>query len=140
MKTLQHLLTPTKTLILLRLSLAVIFLWFGLLKFFGYDPVYDIINSTYPWLATDMGNMILGAFETLIGLGLLFNIWPKIVHVILVIHMSGTLLTFFISPELMFDPHFPILSLAGEFVFKNILLVSAGLVILAHELKGERSL
>lgn len=135
MTILKNILTPERTIIALRWSLAIIYIWFGALKVLGYDPVYEIINGTYPWLATDIGMAILGWFEVLIGLGLLFNVWPQAVGTILVVHMAGTFLTFLTNPALMFDPYFPILSLSGEFVVKNLTLTMAGLVILANQWK-----
>lgn len=116
----------------LRLSLGLIFFWFGILKVFGYNPVYDLVYAVHPILVTATGNFLLGAVEALIGLLLLINVLPRVTHIVLVVHLLGTFLTFLTAPELMFDPHFPVLSLAGEFVFKNVTLAMAGLVVLAY--------
>lgn len=116
----------------LRLSLGLIFFWFGILKVFGYNPVYDLVYAVHPILVTATGNFLLGAVEALIGLLLLINVLPRVTHIVLVVHLFGTFLTFLTAPELMFDPHFPVLSLAGEFVFKNVTLAMAGLVVLAY--------
>ncbi|MDP3800025.1 MAG: DUF417 family protein [bacterium] len=115
---------------ILRISLGVIFLWFGLLKFSSYNPVFDILNASFPFLASGVGLKFLAAFETLIGLGLLFNVLPRLVHIVLVVHLLGTFSVFFSAPELMFNQAFPFLTLAGEFVAKNIVLLAAGLVVL----------
>jgi putative oxidoreductase len=117
----------------LRLSLAVIFIWFGGLKIAGYDPVYDIINSSFPFMAEGPGYLLLGIGEVAIGIGLLLNIFYLFVHSALIFHLIGTFSTFVFAPDLMFDPKFPILTLAGEFVFKNATLAMAGLVVMAHE-------
>lgn len=122
----------------LRWSLAAIFIWFGALKLFGYDPVYEIINSSFPFMAEGPGYLILGIGEVAIGLGLLFNIFYIVVHLVLLIHLVGTFSTFVFAPELMFSPRFPILTLAGEFVFKNATLAMAGLVVMAHERSKKR--
>lgn len=135
MTILKSILTPQRTIMALRWSLAVIYIWFGILKVLGYNPVYDIVNGTYPLLATEAGTIVLGLVEVLIGLGLATNVWPRVVSSILVIHMAGTFLTFLTTPALMFDPYFPILSFSGEFVVKNLVLTVAGLVILAHQWK-----
>ncbi len=126
-------LNPNTLIKYLRLSLGLIFFWFGALKVAGYNPVYEIVNASFPMLATSTGNIVLGVLETLIGLGLLTNIFKKITHTVLILHLLGTFSVFFTAPELMFNPHFPILTLSGEFVFKNITLVIAGLVVLAHK-------
>lgn len=116
----------------LRISLGVIFFWFGALKAAGYNPVYDIVNASFPLLATETGNLILGIFEAAIGLGLLVNRLPRVVNATLLLHLTGTFAVFFLAPALMFQPHFPILTLEGEFVFKNAALAMAGLVVLAY--------
>ena len=128
-----NILTVDKAIKILRWSLAAIFIWFGLLKVLGYNPVYEIVYGTYPALTTPFGNFALGLIEALIGFGLLVNVFPKVVHVVLILHLMGTMLTFVTSPSLMFDPAFPILSLSGEFVFKNVTLAASGLVMLAHQ-------
>ncbi len=115
----------------LRISLGLIFLWFGGLKVFGYNPVYEIVAASFPMFAEGAGNIFLGGIEALIGLGLLVRIFPVVVHLALLVHLTGTFFVFFSAPELMFQPRFPILTLQGEFVFKNATLAMAGLVTLA---------
>jgi putative oxidoreductase len=117
----------------LRIALGLVFFWFGMLKVLGYNPVFDIVNASFPMLATDTGNVALGLLETAIGIGLLFRLFPHALHTVLFLHMMGTLSVFLTAPELMFSPSFPILTLAGEFVFKNIVLAISGLVVLFHE-------
>ena len=117
----------------MRLSLGIIFLWFGLIKFSEYNPVFEIINASFPFLAVRPGLYFLAGLESLIGLGLFLNIFPRIVHITLILHLLGTFSTFILSPEIMFYPHFPFLNLAGEFVVKNLALAMGGLLILHHE-------
>jgi putative oxidoreductase len=117
----------------LRWSLALIFLWFGILKALGYNPVYDIVHSTFPMLTTYWGNMGLGIFEAGLGFLLLINAFPRLTHIVLLLHLAGTMTTLVAAPSLMFNPHFPILTLAGEFVVKNAILAMAGIAILVHE-------
>ncbi len=116
----------------LRISLGLVFFWFGALKIFGYNPVYEIVYASFPWFAYGIGNLILGIGETLIGLGLLTNFFRKFTHAILILHLAGTFTVFITGPEIMFNPYFPMLTLAGEFVFKNLVLAISGLVVLTH--------
>jgi uncharacterized membrane protein YkgB len=125
--------------ILLRWSLAVVFIWFGLLKVAGYNPVFDLVHSVLPFMAAGAGLKLLGVFEVAIGLGLILNRKRILTHVILILHLSGTFLTFVTAPSIVFIPHFPILSLAGEFVIKNLALAIAGIVVLIHEAHRDRS-
>ncbi|MDO8564782.1 MAG: hypothetical protein Q7R88_02185 [bacterium] len=127
-----------KLISLLRITLAVIFIWFGLLKVFGYNPVYDLIyHSLAPIMASGAPFLLLGVFETAIGALLLLNRFVFVTHTFLVLHLVGTFSTFIFGWDVVFSPHFPILTLAGEFVLKNLTLVVAGLVVLAHE-SGKR--
>lgn len=125
--------------ILLRWSLAVIFIWFGLIKVSGHNLVFDLVNSVMPALAAGTGFIFLGLIEVAIGVGLLINRWRLAVTAILVIHLAGTFLTFATAPGLVFQPHFPLLSFAGEFVIKNLTLAIAGIVVLIHEAHRDRS-
>ncbi|MDP2647841.1 MAG: DUF417 family protein [Candidatus Yanofskybacteria bacterium] len=119
----------------MRIALGIIFLWFGLLKFSGNNPVYDIVYASFPFLADGIGNYILASFETIIGIGLFLNVVPKIVHFSLILHLMGTFSVFLRAPEIMFYPSIPFLTLAGEFVVKNIALTAGGFVVLAYSTK-----
>ena len=118
----------------LRLSLAVIFIWFGALKIIGFNPVFNLIYySLAPWLSAGFGLIILGILESFIGVMLLINRGLFYTHILLLFHLLGTFSTFIFGWHIIFSPYFPILSLDGEFVVKNIALVSAGLVVFAYE-------
>jgi uncharacterized membrane protein YkgB len=119
---------------ILRLVIALIFVWFGALKILGYNPVFDLVfHSMAPFLASGSGLITLGIAEVFIGLMLLTNRALFLTHIILVLHLLGTFSTFIFGWNVVFDPYFPILSLDGEFVIKNMTLVIAGLVVLVHE-------
>ncbi len=118
----------------LRYSIAIIFIWFGLLKVAGYNPVFDLVQySMMPPLASGAGLIALGIFETLIGILLFTNKFLLMTHTFLFCHLLGTFSTFIFGWHVVFSPHFPILSLGGEFVMKNLTLVVAALVVLVHE-------
>lgn len=117
----------------LRVALGVIFVWFGVLKIFGYNPVYEIVHASFPWFAEGMGLIVLGVVETIIGVGLLVNVLPAVTHTALLLHLLGTLTVFVSGPEVMFRPFFPVLTLAGEFVFKNVALALSGLVVIGYK-------
>lgn len=130
---------PGLSIKILRISLGIIFLWFGLLKFSSYNPVFEILNGSFSFMASGIGLKLLAAFETLIGLGLLFNVLPRLVHIVLVAHLLGTFSVFFLAPELMFNQAFPFLTLGGEFVAKNLILLAAGLVVLEYGKQNKNS-
>ncbi len=118
----------------LRYTLAIIFIWFGALKILGYNAIFDLIyNSIMPILAHGRGLLILGVVEVFIGVMLTLNRALLFTHCIILFHLLCTFSTFIFGWHIIFSPHFPILSLNGEFVFKNMTLAIAGLVVLVHE-------
>jgi putative oxidoreductase len=115
----------------LRYSLALIFCWFGALKLLGLSPVYNLIGATLPWFNPAVVVPLLGAVEVLLGIGLLIPRARRLVMVALVAHLSGTFLTFLDAPGWMFQGADPLrLTANGEFVLKNLVLISAALVLL----------
>src|SRR4030095_9108372 len=83
---------------LLRISLGVVFLWFGALKFFpGLSPAQDLAARTIEALSlgTVQANVsvpLLATWECLIGLGLLFGIFMRATLLLLAVQMAGTLM------------------------------------------------
>lgn len=115
---------------ILRWSLGVVFLWFGALKMAGVSPVADLVGTTVPWIPQDVFVPALGVCEVLIGLGLIIGRFPRIVLGLFWLQMAGTFLTFLIQPGVMFADRNPfLLTVEGEFVVKNIVLIAAGLAL-----------
>ena len=116
----------------LRISLALVFLWFGALKVTGDSPVLGLVSATVPWLEPALAMHLLGAVEVLLGFGLLLGRVQRLLLLALAAHLSGTFLTFFMAPQLMFRHGGPMLLTAdGEFVVKNLVLISAALLLAA---------
>jgi putative oxidoreductase len=121
----------------LRVSLALVFVWFGALKIVGDSPVSTLIAATVPWVPIAVMMAILGWVEVVIGLSLLIG-WPRrLTLVALTAHLSGTFLTFIVAPQLMVRHGNPLLLTSdGEFVLKNVVLIASALVLLAHQQPG----
>jgi uncharacterized membrane protein YkgB len=68
--------------------------------------------------------------EIAIALGLLAPRFSRVAAVLIVIHLLCTLSLVFISPSLVFAPSFPVLTIQGEFLAKNLVLISAGLTVI----------
>jgi uncharacterized membrane protein YphA (DoxX/SURF4 family) len=120
---------------LLRVSLGVVFLWFGLLKFFdGLSPAEGLAGTTIETISGGaigpaISLPILAIWESLIGLGLLAGRFLRLTLLLLFALMPGTVLPLFIFPDLTFV-RFPFaLSLEGQYIVKNLVLVSAAIVI-----------
>jgi uncharacterized membrane protein YkgB len=114
----------------MRLSLTLVFIWFGLLKILGDSPVAELVSATLPWGDPRLIVPMLGAVEAVLGLALLFGRAQRAVLLILSAHLSGTFLTFVMAPRLTMRHGNPLLLTAdGEFVLKNLVLISAALLL-----------
>ena len=114
----------------LRISLGIVFVWFGALKVFDVTPVADLVGRTVYWFDPDWVVPILGFFEILVGIGLIFRIALRAVLALFALQMLGTFLVLVLLPEVSFEDRNPLLlTVEGEFVVKNLVLLSAGMVV-----------
>jgi uncharacterized membrane protein YphA (DoxX/SURF4 family) len=116
---------------LLRMALAVVFVWFGALKFTGASPVRALIGATLPFLDPDIAVPALGGIEIAIGLALAVGVLPRVTLLVMAGHLTGTFLTFVTASALMWGSNPLMLTSDGEFVVKNLVLITAGLVLIA---------
>lgn len=115
---------------LLRVGLGIVFLWFGLLKIFNVSPVTHIIEKTYTFtIDYPVIIILLGVLEVLIGLGLILKMYLKITLILLWLQIAGVLLSVLFNPSLFFDGNPFFLTLEGEFVVKNLVILAASIVI-----------
>jgi uncharacterized membrane protein YkgB len=117
------------SLTLLRFSLAIIFIWFGALKPFGQSPAVELITKTVYWFDPDVFIPILGIWEMLIGICLLFPPLIRIGLGLLALQMPGTFLPLILLPEVCFISIPFDLTLEGQYIVKNLVLIGAGLVV-----------
>lgn len=123
--------TGQRMIFLLRMSLAAVFFWFGILKVVGLSPVLDLLQKSFPMFAHSPYLEILGLGEMMIALGLVLNRFANYATLIMVLHLIATLAVVLVSPSLIFAPQFPVLTMEGEFITKNLVLIMAGVVILS---------
>lgn len=132
---------------ILRASLGIIFFWFGFLKFFpGLSPARDLAAQTIEILS--LGYVpsyaaipALAAWECAIGIGLIVGKMMRLVLLLLFVQMAGTLAPVFVLPREVFTeiPYAP--TLEGQYIFKNIVLIAAAIVIggtLRNETLGQK--
>lgn len=113
----------------LRMSLAVIFIWFGALKFFGISPANELVAHTVYWVPPEVFMPILGWWEVAIGVCLLIRPLIRAALFLLFLQMPGTMLPLFVLPHVCFT-QFPFgLTLEGQYIIKNLVLISAALVV-----------
>jgi uncharacterized membrane protein YkgB len=118
---------------LLRVSLGVVFIWFGALKFSDATPVGALVAKTVPFLPAHWFVPALGAFEVILGIGLLIGRRLAIVALLMVGHLTGTFLVLITQPGEAFQHGNPLmLTMTGEFVVKNLVLITAGLVLIGR--------
>ena len=114
----------------LRISLAVIFVWFGALKVLGVSPATELVAGTVYLVDPAWFVPVLGIVEVAIGLGLLLNRLLRLVLLLFAGLMAGTLLTFGMLPDIVFEGRNPLLlTVEGGYVIKNVVLLAAGLVV-----------
>jgi len=121
--------------LLLRISLGIVFFWFGFLKFFpGLSPADQIATRTiakltFGLLQPGVSIIILAVWETMIGLGLISGRLLRFILLLLFVQMLGTLMPLFLFPSETFTqfPYAP--TLEGQYIIKNLVLISAGLVV-----------
>lgn len=113
----------------LRLSLGLIFIWFGALKPLGDSPANDVIIKTVYWFDPDIFIPILGFWEIAIGICLLVNPLIRLGLFLLALQMPGTFLPLILRPEICFvDIPFN-LTLEGQYIIKNLVLIGAAIVV-----------
>lgn len=126
---------------LLRISLGVVFIWFGALKFSSSSPVGELVAHTVAFLPAAVAVPALGAFEVLLGVGLLVGRHLEVVALLMIAHLSGTFLVLVTQPSIAFQHGNPfMLTMTGEFVVKNVVLITAGFVLATLRPTGDRRL
>ncbi|MFA7180196.1 MAG: hypothetical protein AB7S40_05070 [Bacteroidales bacterium] len=120
---------------LIRMSIGLVFFWFGALKFFeGMSPAQTLaietINTMTFGIFSDRTIIIgLAAWEVLIGIGLLLNIFIKQTLTLLFLQMAGTFMPIFLFPGEVFNIFPYSLTMEGQYIVKNIVIISGAIVI-----------
>jgi uncharacterized membrane protein YkgB len=112
----------------LRISLGIIVLWIAALKFVDPSPVVMLLKGSLPFLAFDRFVYALGVVEVVAALALILGIGVRYVGLVLLGLFVGTLTIFVISPMVT---GFPFLTLAGQFLLKDLVLFAATVMLIA---------
>jgi len=119
----------------LRVSLGLVFLWFGALKFFpGLSPAQDLAARTVEQLTFGLvppavALPVLAAWESLIGLGLLSGRFLRATLLLLAVQMLGTLTPLVLFPAETFTVYPIAPTLEGQYIIKNVVLIAAAMVV-----------
>jgi len=121
--------------LLVRISVGIVFFWFGFLKFFpGLSPAQELAINTINLLSFDLIPAVciikgLAFWEVLIGIGLISGKFMRETLLLLFLQMIGTFSPIFLFPEKVFS-HFPYaLTLEGQYIIKNLVLITAGITL-----------
>ena len=130
---------------LLRVSLGIVFFWFGVLKFFpGLSPAQTLATNTmniltFGMVPPEVAIVTLATWECAIGLGLIAGRFLRATLFLLWLQMAGAITPLVLFPHDCFTrfPYVP--TLEGQYIIKNIVLISAGIVIGAT-VRGQRGM
>lgn len=116
----------------LRVSLAIVYIWFGALKPLGLSPASQLVTLTVPWLSPEFFVPFLGYWEVAIGLGFLFRPTVRIALALMALQMLGTLMPLVFLPEICYV-RFPfVLTLEGQYIIKNVVLIAAAMAVASN--------
>ena len=111
----------------LRIAMGIVLVWIGGLKFVDPSPVVGLIGaSPFAFLASNGFVYLLGAGEVVVGALLFANIQVKYVGILTMGLFVGTLAILILTPKVAYgEAGFPLLSLPGEFLLKDVVLMAA---------------
>lgn len=113
----------------LRVSLGLVFIWFGGLKPLGLSPAEDLVAATLPFLQAEIVVPALGYWEMLIGIAFLIPSTARFAIYLLAPQMAGTFLPLVLLPEVVWTSFPWGLTLEGQYIVKNLVVIGAALVV-----------
>ncbi len=126
-----------------RIALGVIFIWYGVLKFFPHlSPAEVLATKTidillFHLIPENIAIKLLALWEVFVGIGLAFGIYLRWALVLFFVHMVLTFTPLIILPELSFT-HAPYaFTLVGQYILKNIVFILMGILIYNHNFKTQ---
>jgi uncharacterized membrane protein YkgB len=113
----------------LRIGIGVIFIWFGVLKPLGLSPAAELLANTVYWWTPEIVVPAIGWWEVAIGITFLIPQLTRVAIFLLAIQMPGTFLPLVLLPEVCFTVIPWGLTLEGQYIVKNLVIIGAALVI-----------
>ncbi len=116
-----------------KVSFAIIFVWFGILKPLGLSTAIPLVEATVAWLPAlepKQWVALIGWWEVTIGLLFLFRTTTRIAIALLFLQMVGTFMPMFFLPEVVYQNGNVLLpTMEGQYIIKNVMIISAALVV-----------
>ena len=113
----------------LRAAVGIVFIWFGALKVFDVSPAADLVAATVYLVPPELFVPILGVWEVLIGVCLLYRPLIRLGILLLFLQMPGTFLPLVLLPEVTFVTFPHALTVEGQYIIKNLVIIGAALVV-----------
>lgn len=114
---------------MLRVAIGIVFVWFGGLKLVGVSPAADLVAATVYVVSPDLFVPILGVWEVVIGLCLLYRPLIRLGILLLFLQMPGTFLPIVLLPDVVFTTIPYGLTVEGQYIIKNLVIIGAALVV-----------
>lgn len=117
---------------LLSVSMGIIFVWFGALKLdMGLSPAEPLIRDTISFLPIKFFLPVLAIWEMIVGLGFLTGKFKRATILLLLAQMGGAMSPIILAPDRIFNTFPYSFTLEGQYVVKDLVLISVGIVIWA---------
>lgn len=118
------------SLTILRVSIGLVFVWFGALKLFpGMSPAEPLIRAAITFVPMNLFLPFLAVLEMTIGLGFITGKFQRLTVLLLLGQMAGAMSPIILAPDRIWASFPFVFTLEGQYVVKDIILISAGLVI-----------
>ncbi|MDG5758138.1 hypothetical protein QA600_02155 [Natronococcus sp. A-GB1] len=113
----------------LRAAIGVVFIWFGALKVLGVSPAGELVAATVYLVPPELFIPVLGVWEVLIGISLLYRPLIRLGILLLFFQLPGTFLPLLLVPEAVYVTFPYALTVEGQYIIKNLVIIGAALVI-----------
>jgi len=121
---------------IIRWAFAIVYVWFGILKFTDLSPAHDLVMQTLSIVPLDNVAAVLGGWEIVIGLCFLVPRLTKITLTMFFAHIAGTFLPLFFLPSVTWMKAPYGLSFVGQYILKNLVFIAAGTALAQRSLRS----
>lgn len=125
-------------------SISIMYLLFGSLKFFpALSPADQLAKETirlltFGFIPSNISILLLATWEVTIGLMLIFNYRIRTAITLAFVHLAFTFTPFILLPALSFRENVLELTLVGQYIIKNLAILSALLFIYPERQKAQQ--
>jgi uncharacterized membrane protein YphA (DoxX/SURF4 family) len=120
---------------LMRISMGIVYLWFGALKYFpNASPADQLAKDTisvitFGLIPGSVSIILLAIWETVLGSLLILGVWRRVVYYFLLLHLACTFVPLFAFVDLSFTSPPVVFTLVGQYIVKNLVFVCAAFVL-----------